>query len=86
MSTIKQLLLFHQQGKGKKMIARTLGMSKNTVKSYLDKLAGITSGKSPRTTAELVKLENPELEALFHSGNPAYKDDRYEHFKGQMAY
>lgn len=86
MSSIKQLVLLHHQGKGKKTIARTLEMSKNTVKSYLDKLEGITSGKNPRTMAELIKLENPELEALFHSGNPAYKDDRYEHFKGQITY
>jgi transposase len=35
MSTIKQLLLLHNQQKGKKEIARLLGISKNTVKKYL---------------------------------------------------
>ena len=39
MSQIKQLLLMHQQGCSIKKITRTLGMSKNTVKGYLRKLA-----------------------------------------------
>lgn len=38
MSQIKQLLILHEQGNGKKAIARILGISKNTVKSYLSKL------------------------------------------------
>lgn len=87
MSQIKQLLLLHKQGKGRKTIARMLGISKNTVKPYLEKLDDILScGKNPITIDELVKLENPVLEAKFHAGNPSYKDDRYEHFKGQVDY
>lgn len=87
MSQIKQLLLLHQQGKGKKMIARTVGMSKNTVKSYLDKLQLLTSAVEDKyTLAGLVKLENPVLEAKFHPGNPAYKDDRYDHFKSNVDF
>jgi DNA-binding NarL/FixJ family response regulator len=35
MSQIKQLLRLHSQGYSIKAIARTLGISKNTVKSYL---------------------------------------------------
>ena len=87
MSQIKQLLLLYQQGKGRKTIARTLGMSKNTVKEYLRKLEDIiANGKGTVTIDALVKLENPVLEVKFHAGNPAYKDDRYEHFKGQLDY
>jgi len=90
MSQIKQLLLLHQQGKGKKMIARTLGMSRNTVKSYLYKLDALVSGKGrkdpPVTIKELVKLENPVLEATFHAGNPAYKDGRYDHLKDNLDF
>ena len=54
MSQIKQLLLLHQQGKGKKTIARLLGMSKTTVKVYLQKLQLLTSsakGAKPLTLA-----------------------------------
>ena len=39
MSQIKQLLRLHRQGKSKKWIARSLGMSKNSVKAYLQKVA-----------------------------------------------
>ncbi|MEQ8679180.1 MAG: helix-turn-helix domain-containing protein [Cyclobacteriaceae bacterium] len=86
MSQIKQLLLLHQQGKGKKAIARTLGISKTTVKSYLNKFPALTSGSKAMSLPELVKLENPVLEAKFHAGNPAYKDDRYDDLISHMEY
>lgn len=87
MSQIKQLLILHQQGKGIKTIARTLSMSKNTVRAYLQKLEAMSScSKHVTTIGELLKLENPELEAKFHAGSPAYKEDRYEHFKSQIGY
>ena len=87
MSQIKQLLLLHQQGKGKKTIARMLGISKTTVKVYLNKLQSLSSASDKSLTiAELVKLEDPVLEAKFHPGTPAYKDDRYETFKANLDY
>lgn len=87
MSQIKQLLILHEQGKGKKTIARILGMSKNTVKEYLLKLEVLIGSSSGFTISDLLKLENPELEVKFHSGNPAYKpDERYEAFKEQFPY
>lgn len=87
MSQIKQLLILHSQGKGKKTIARTLSMSKNTVRDYLYKLHKLTDGKGTLSISELISLENPELEAKFHAGNPAYKDDgRYEQFKNRIPY
>lgn len=86
MSQIKQLLLLHNQGKGVKTIARTLGISKNTVKDYIAKFKALINEKDGPTLQELVKLEPPELEAKFHPGNPAYKDDRYEDFKTQLPY
>ncbi|MGQ1889975.1 helix-turn-helix domain-containing protein [Thermophagus sp. OGC60D27] len=57
MSQIKQLLHLHQQGKGKKQIARILGISKNTVKSYLQKIED-----SSLHIPDLLKLEGPVLE------------------------
>ena len=76
MSQIKQLLLLLEQGKKIKFIARNLGMSKNTVKSYLSKIADL---KLP--LEHMLSLEDPELELLFSSGNPAYKDERFEYIK-----
>ena len=81
MSQIKQLLQLHEQGKSIKFIARSLGISKNTVKVYLSKIA-----LSPVTIKALLSLDDPILEGKFHAGNPAYKDQRYEHFKNNLEY
>ena len=81
MSQIKQLLRLHRQGYSIKAIARTLNISKNTVKSYLQKLQ--SAALNPQ---ELLQLEDPVLETKFHSGNPAYKDPRYIHFKGKLEH
>ena len=81
MSQIKQLLQLHQQGKSIKFIARTLGMSKNTVKTYLDKASSSELG-----VQGLLKLDDPILEGEFHARNPAYKDERYVHFIDNLDY
>ena len=81
MSQIKQLLQLHEMGKSKKFIARSLGISKNTVKAYLAKLAA-----SPLNIESLLTLDDPVLEGKFHAGNPAYKDDRFDHFKANLDY
>ena len=38
MGQVKQLIRLYEQGLGKKTIARRLGMSKNTVKTYIQKI------------------------------------------------
>jgi transposase len=81
MSQIKQLLQLHEQGQSIKFIARSLSISKNTVKSYLSKVSSL-----PMTVKALLKLDDPVLERMFHAGNPAYKDQRYEHFKSKLDY
>lgn len=81
MSQIKQLLRLHQSGWKIKSIARQLGISKNTVKSYLQKIYS-----SKWLISDLLELEDPILESKFHAGNPAYKDQRYEQLKGQLEY
>ena len=81
MSQIKQLLRLHRQGCSIKAIARTLSISKNTVKSYLAKLQTASFN-----TEELLTLDDPVFESRFHLGNPAYKDPRYIHLKGRLEY
>ena len=81
MSQIKQLLRLHKQGIGVKTIARNLGISKNTVKSYLAKLP-----ETKMSIDEILSMEDPELEAKFHAGNPAYKDARFELLKSRLGY
>ncbi len=68
-SQIKQLIQLHQNGKSIKFIARSLGISKNTVKAYLQKVAS-----SEVDVQVLLKLDDPILEGEFHAGNPAYKN------------
>ena len=81
MSQIKQLIQLHQQGKAIKEIARILGMSKNTVKSYLKKIA-----IGELDTNELLQLEDPVLLSKFHAGSPSYKQERYEHLKQHVSF
>ena len=81
MSQIKQLLRLYEKGEGKKMIARSLGMSRNTVKVYLHKLA-----TGQWDMASLLAMEDADLERLFHAGNPSYKEERYDLFKEQFDY
>jgi transposase len=81
MSQIKQLLQLHEQGKNKKFKARSLGISKNTVKAYLAKL-----DSSALDVGGLLTLDDPVLESKFHAGNPAYKDERFDHLKANLPY
>jgi transposase len=81
MSQIKQLLFLHEQGKSIKFIARSLEISRNTVKAYLSKVA-----MSSLDVQSLLALDDPILEAKFHAGNPAYKDDRFEHLKANLDF
>jgi len=81
MSQVKQILQLHKQGYGNKTIARNLGISKNTVKSYLEKY------RSSKLSLEtLLKMEDHDLEKVFHAGNPAYKDDRFDTLKDNLDY
>jgi transposase len=81
MSQIKQLLRMYDLGHSKKGIARDLNMSKNTVKSYIEKVE-----LSKFDIKELLKLDDPVLESKFHPGNPAYKDNRYELLKSKFPH
>ncbi len=81
MGTIKQLLQMHGQGLKYKAIARSLKMSKNTVKNYLRKVK-----ESGVDINELQKLDDPVLEMWFHAGTAAYPDKRFEDFKEKLDY
>lgn len=81
MSQVKQILRMRESGKGIKTIARSLRISKNTVKEYLSK---VEISRMP--VKELLKLEDPILEKRLLSGNPSYKDERYERLKNQLKY
>jgi len=81
MSQIKQLLRLHKEGYKIKSISRELGISKNTVKDYLNKFS-----VSKYSLETLLEMEDPVLETIFHPGNPAYKDNRFDVFKDKLDY
>ena len=81
MSQIKQLLRLHRDGYNIKSISRNLNISKNTVKSYLNKFKA-----SKYNIETLLLMDDPMLEAVFHPGNPAYKDTRFEDIKSELDY
>jgi transposase len=81
MNQIKQLLRMHHQGMGKKPIASVLGMSKNTVKYYLD-----TVKSCDLDIDKLLDMDDPVLEKVFHPGNPSYKDPRYIYVETRLAH
>ena len=72
MGQVKQIIRLYQQGLGKKTIAKRLGMSKNTVKAYIQKIE-----KGQLDTGTLLTLDEPVLEGRLFSGNPSYKCDRW---------
>jgi transposase len=55
MRQIKQLILLHQQGRSIKFMARTLKMSKNTVKEYLAKIK-----QGAYKPEDLLAMEDPD--------------------------
>jgi len=71
----------HLQGKGIKTIAKALFISKNTVKNYLSKVLN-----TKVSIEALLALEDPVLETTLLSGNPSYKDERYEQLKDKLDY
>lgn len=65
MSKVRQIMKLYIQHMGKKKIAERLGVSKNTVKQYVDVFIGMK-----RTWDELSKLTDFELNKLFHPPKP----------------
>ncbi|HNX66786.1 MAG TPA: IS21 family transposase [Bacteroidales bacterium] len=79
MSTIKQMLQLSQDGVSNRQIARQLGISRDKVNEFVN-----AAHKDSLGINGLLKLEDPILERRFHSGNPAYTDDRMSTFLGLL--
>lgn len=73
MSKVRQIIKLYIQGIGKKKIGMRLGMSKNTVKLYIDSFYGLK-----RTWDELCKLDDFELNKLFHPPREFMLRDRVQ--------
>lgn len=81
MSQIKQMIMLYQQGYAIKAIARSLSINNNTVKSYLYKI-----DEAKLNMNDVLAVDDPVLEGLLHSGNPAYRDPRFEDLKERLPH
>ena len=71
MSNVRQIIKLYFQNMGKKKIGERLGMSKNTVKLYIEQFHGFKLTKE-----ELFKLTDFELNKLFHPPKEILLNDR----------
>lgn len=76
MSQIKQLLLLKKSGVSNRKAADIIGMNKETVNKYMNKVSA-----DSLTLDELIRLDDPILEHRLKGGNPAYSDKLFETFK-----
>ena len=81
MSLIKQVLQLKQRGESNRGIARQLPINKGTVNGYMQVLEA-----NGWQIEDLLKLDDPELERMFHAGSPAYTDARMEEFLRLLPY
>ena len=81
MSDFKQAILLKKQGVSNRRIAEHLGINKDTVNN---KFAFIKS--RGLSLDGLLKLDDPELEKVFHGGHSALTDARHEQFLSQLDY
>lgn len=71
MSKVRQIIKLYSQSMGKKKIAERLGMSKNTVKLYIDHFRQLKT-----TWPELSRLTDFELNKIFHPPKDILLNDR----------
>ena len=71
MSKVRQILKFHSKGIGKKKIAVRLGLSKNTVKQYIEFF-----NKLDTPLIDLFKSTDDELDKIFHPPQDLFSSDK----------
>ena len=81
MSLIKQVLQLKQLGESNRGIARKLPINKETVGGYMKTIAA-----NGWLLEDLLRVDDPELERMFHAGSPAYTDERMQEFLHLLPY
>src|ERR1700677_2237228 len=74
MSKVRQIIKLHSQGIGKKKIGVRLGVSKNTVKHYVEVFMRLKT-----SCEELLKLTDFELNKTFHPPHPTVMGGKLKH-------
>ena len=81
MSRIKQVLQLSENGVSNRQIARDLDINKETVNNYVRFF-----NQDSLTLKQALSMEDPELEARFRAGNPAYTDHRHQTFLDELPH
>lgn len=81
MSLIKQVIQLKQFGESNRSISRKLSINKETVNNYIK-----TIQLNNWAYDDLLSKEDPELDRMFHAGNPAYSDPRMAYFLSRLPY
>jgi len=81
MSKIKQVLQLSENGVSNRQIAKDLGINKETVNNYVRFF-----NNDSLTLRQALNMEDPELEARFKAGNPAYTDYRHQTFLDELPH
>ena len=81
MSLIKQVLQLKQRGESNRGIARQLPINKDTVNGYMQ-----TIEANGWKMEDLLQMDDPVLEGMFHAGSPAYTDERMKEFFRLLPY
>ena len=81
MSLIKQVLQLKQCGESNRGIARQLPINKETVNGYMQ-----TIEANGWKIEDLLLIDDPVLEGMFHAGSPAYTDERMKEFLRLLPY
>ena len=80
MNEVKQIIRMHHQGLAIKAMARSLGMSKNTIKEYIRRINSIN-----KPLDELLSMEGPSLAMLLSQGS-INERERYNSFLSRAEY
>ena len=81
MSRIKQVLQLSENGVSNRQIARDLDINNETVNNYVRFF-----NQDSLTLKQALSMEDPELEARFRAGNPAYTDHRHQTFLDELPH
>jgi transposase len=81
MLQIRRLLQLHGTGASARSISRSLGIHRNTVAGYLEKIKS-----DGRTAGELQELDDGALGRIFINQPPPVKDDRYKVLEKMFPY
>lgn len=79
MSLIKQVLQLKQTRESNRGVSRKLPIDKETANGYVNTLKA-----NKWNISDLLDMDDPKFESIFHAGSLTYTDKRIEEFLSQL--